>query len=277
MPRLDGLEVITHVRAMAAISNIYAVMLTAHEDVESKVAALTLGYDDLLPKSCTEVEVSAKLVAARRMLSRQRALAAAVTEWHTLATRDELTNVATRRFFTEHAERCLREGRRIAVALFDLDHFKQVNDTFGHPTGDRILRDVGALFIDHTRSGDVIARYGGDEFVLLIVGVSVEEATVVVERLASSIAGLQWTVGSSAVRVEATTGIAHSTLIPDGTLEQLIEAADRDLYAHKWLRRNPATAPEDVYEYPSTSGVIVPLPTQQQAPMMPPLKRPADE
>ena len=261
MPRIDGFDLIRQIRADPALCNQYAVMLTAREDVESKVAALTIGYDDFLAKSCTEVEVIAKVVAAKRVVSRQRILQTAAREWEVLATRDELTGVATRRTLFDEAERFLGEGRAVGIAIIDLDGFKPVNDTFGHLTGDRILRDVGAMFVSRTRANDLIARYGGDEFLLLVADLPLDDLTGAAERLAGEIAMLRWKSGEITFGVTATSGLAHSSLIPDATLEHLLDAADRDLYAKKWLKKHPGERPE-LYEYPgrSSGASIVPLP-----------------
>jgi diguanylate cyclase (GGDEF)-like protein len=261
MPRVDGFDLIRAIRADPKLANQYAVMLTAREDVESKVAALTIGYDDFLAKSCTEVEVIAKVVAAKRVVSRQRILATAAREWQVLATRDELTGVATRRALFEEAERVLSERRSVGVAIIDIDDFKPVNDTFGHLTGDRILRDLGALFLSRTRANDLIARYGGDEFLLLVADLPLDDLTGAADRLTGEIATLQWKSGEAAFGLTATAGIAHSSLIAEATLEQLLDAADRDLYAKKWLKKHPGERAE-LYEYPGrlTGGSIVPLP-----------------
>lgn len=249
MPRMDGFELIRQIRASPALASQFAVMLTSHDDVESKVKALSIGYDDFLAKSCTEVEVVAKIVAARRMLSRNQLVSVALREWQALSIRDELTGVPLRRTFIAEAERYLAEKRRLGIALLDLDSFKPVNDTFGHLTGDRILRDVGALFVRRTRSMDLIARYGGDEFVLLVTDQDIEDVTGAAERLVAEIARQQWVVNETTIQITATWGVAHSALLPNATLEQLLEAADRDLYAKKWVRRNP-DAPQHLYEYP---------------------------
>lgn len=260
MPRVDGFDLIRAIRADPALADQYAVMLTGRDDVESKVAALTIGYDDFLAKSCTEVEVIAKVVAAKRVVSRQRLLATAAREWEVLATRDELTGVATRRTLFDEAERFLGEGREVGVAIIDLDEFKPVNDTYGHLTGDRILRDLGALFVARTRANDLIARYGGDEFLLLVVDLPLDDLSGATDRLVGEIATLQWTSGEATFGVTATSGVAHSSLIPGATLEQLLDAADRDLYAKKWLKKHPGERAE-LYEYPGrlTGGAIVPL------------------
>jgi diguanylate cyclase (GGDEF)-like protein len=271
MPRIDGFDLIRTVRADPELCDQYAVMLTSRDDVESKVAALTIGYDDFLAKGCTEVEVIAKVVAAKRVVSRQRILEVAAREWEALATRDELTGIATRRAMFDLAQRHLDAGRPLGLAILDLDDFKPVNDTFGHLTGDRILRDLGALFLSRTRANDLIARYGGDEFLLLVSDLPLDDLTGATERLLGEIATLQWQSGEATFGVTATSGLAHSSLIPGATLEQLLDAADRDLYAKKFLKKNPPAEREEVYEYPdaeqpanvvqlpSETGTVVPL------------------
>jgi len=260
MPRLDGVELIRIVRADPLLCQQYAVMLTSREDVESKVAALAAGYDDFLSKSCTEVEVIAKVIAAKRVVSRQLTLADVAREWQALATRDELTGVATRRALFEEADGYLQEKREVGLAILDLDEFKPVNDNFGHLTGDRILRDLGALFLSRTRSSDLIARYGGDEFLLLVVDSPIEDLVKAADRLVAEMESMQWTIGTATFSVSCTSGIAHSSLLPDASLEQLLDAADRDLYAKKWMKKHPDDG--SLYEYPgrSTGGTLIDLP-----------------
>ena len=265
MPRMNGLDLIREVRSTPALSGHYAVMLTAHEDVQSKLTALETGYDDFLPKSCSEVEVVAKVAAAKRMLARQRLLSAAMRDWQTLATRDELTGVATRRTFFDAAERYLAEGHTVGVAIIDLDAFKPINDTYGHLAGDRILRDIGSLLLNRTRADDLIARFGGDEFLLLVVDQPLADISLAAERLTNDVTTLQWLNDTATISVTATSGIAHSSLAPNATIEQLIEAADRDLYARKWVKKNPGL-PQELYEYPgrTSNGTVMTMPKEQR-------------
>jgi len=102
--------------------------------------------------------------------------------------------------------------------------------------GDRVLKDIGALFLRRTRSDDVIARYGGDEFVLLVLNLTAAEVRAVAERLAAELSQLQWNVADSTLHIALTIGIACSSLMPGSSLDQLLEAADRDLYAKKAVK-----------------------------------------
>jgi diguanylate cyclase (GGDEF)-like protein len=250
MPHKDGLALIAEVRANPETSGLYAVMLTAHDELSVKVTALTLGYDDFLAKGCTEVEVVAKVAAARRILARQRSLDADAREWRDIANHDELTRVATRRFFFEQAERHLGQQDSVGVVLFDVNDFKSINDNYGHLMGDRVLKDMGALFLRRTRSDDVIARYGGDEFVLLVLNLTVDETRAVAERLAAELSSLQWHERGATVQAGVTIGLGCSSLLPGASIHQLLEVADRELYANKWLKKHPTTTPPEAYEYP---------------------------
>jgi diguanylate cyclase (GGDEF)-like protein len=276
MPRMNGLELIREIRATPAFYAQYAVMLTSHDDVRAKVDALTIGYDDFLTKNCTELEVVAKIVAARRMLSRHQLVSVSVREWQAMALRDELTGLAIRRTFFDEAERLLAEKRPMGIAIIDLDSFKPINDTYGHLTGDRILRDIGALFVRRTRESDLIARYGGDEFVLMVSDLPIEDLSAAAGRLTEEIASVRWEVANTTIQVTASFGIAHSSLLPTASVEQLLEAADRDLYAKKWVLKNPG-APAHLYEYSDKQADVVPLSRESEGHAPAVVPRPAVE
>jgi len=242
MPRMTGIEVIARVRAQERTKMVYAIMLTGRAEMETKLRALGAGFDDFLSKSSPEAEIAAKLVVARRIAARQRTLATTVRELYGLATRDELTGVFNRRFFVAEAERLLMARCIVNVVLFDLDAFKRVNDTYGHLAGDRVLRDIGTLFAHNTRAEDLIARYGGDEFVLCVPHIELEDLQQVVDRLAGHVRALQWSAGAETFTIGVTTGMASSRLMDQPTFAQLLDAADRDLYKNK----SHARAADDV-------------------------------
>jgi two-component system cell cycle response regulator len=248
MPRRGGFDVIAALRSSPTTRDAYAVMLTGNETMDTKLRALQTGYDDFLGKSATEIEIAAKLTAARRIVARQRKLDEAVRELYGLATRDELTGLLNRRFFFAEASRCLSEGRIINLVFFDLDRFKEVNDNFGHLAGDRILCDIGALFLRRTRHEDLVARYGGDEFIMMVADLAPPDVERLAQRIAEELASLQWTFGTDTIGVGVTNGVACSTLLAAPTLAKLLSAGDRDLYKNKWLRHSPDPNPS-LYEY----------------------------
>ena len=234
-PGINGLERI-------APHETYAILLTSRDDVDKKIAALEAGYDDFLSKSATELEVVAKLVAARRLITRQQTFDNLVRDLYGLASRDELTGVFNRRFLFAETEKLLSSGTAATLVLFDLDDFKRVNDTFGHVVGDRVLRDIGALFQRATRPDDLIGRYGGDEFIMVVTGSPFYLVETIADRLSSDIRELTWTIGNDEFSVGVSVGIASSHFLTGATLTQLLEAADRDLYKNKWVRKHPDEA-----------------------------------
>ncbi|HEU4522686.1 MAG TPA: diguanylate cyclase [Thermoanaerobaculia bacterium] len=241
MPLISGLGLITALRAQKETADAYAVMLSARNDSETRLSALRLGFDDYISKSVGRDEVEARLRAVRRVLLRQHQLDETVRELYSLSTRDELTGVLNRRGFLLQTERLLAENKIVNLIFFDLDDFKKINDTLGHLAGDRILRDIGSLFLRRTRHEDLIARYGGDEFVMLVLHLAPAEVEALAARIAEDIAAQQWNFGAETYRIGVTTGIACSSLLDRPTIAQLLSAGDRDLYKNKWLRRNPDT------------------------------------
>ena len=248
MPRLSGLDTIRRLRADEALKSIYAMMLTAREDVDTKLTALEAGFDDFLTKTLSEREIVAKLVAARRVALRQRTMSVAIRDLYGLATRDDLTGVFNRRFFISEVERLLIEGAIVNIVLVDLDGFKQINDRYGHLAGDAVLRDVGTALLTNTRPEDIVARFGGDEFIVAIPHVDVATVERIAERLTITIAALRLDT-QPAIAVGASAGFASSRLLERPALAQLVNAADRDMYKNKWMRKHPDQRPE-LYEYP---------------------------
>lgn len=240
---VDALELIARLRANERTRQTYAILLTARFDTERNIAALAAGFDDWLSKSATELEIVARLVAARRLALRQQSFERVVSELYGLAARDELTGVFNRRFFMFEAEKLLRKHEPFSMVLLDLDGFKSVNDTFGHLTGDRVLRDIGALFQRSTRPEDLLARLGGDEFVMLIARASLSEVEHVASRLRQEIRGLRWVIENQELAVGVTVGLASTQPLTDPTLAQLIEIADRDLYEKKRAKRDDRPLP----------------------------------
>jgi two-component system cell cycle response regulator len=254
MPRLNGIALIARLRADEETKVLYAMMLTAREDTDTKLAAFEAGFDDFLTKASSEREIVAKLVAARRIAARQRVMDTAVRDLYGLATHDDLTGLFNRRFFISETERLLAEGAVLNVVLLDLDDFKAINDTYGHLAGDAVLRDVGFVLQSNTRADDVVARFGGDEFVVAVPELEVALVERITGRLAAAIAALEW--GAPAYRVTASAGFASSRFLERPTLAQLLNAADRDMYKNKWIRKHPDVRAE-LYEYPAHERNVV--------------------
>ena len=143
----------------------------------------------------------------------------------------------------------LAERVPLNVILIDIDDFKQINDTFGHLTGDRVLRDIGTALHANTRAEDIVARFGGDEFIVAVPQLEPETIERIAGRLTQALEALRFEP-SNTFPLGASAGIASSHLLASPTLIQLMTVADRDMYKSKWLRKHPGERPE-LYEYPS--------------------------
>ncbi len=173
-------------------------------------------------------------------------------ELETLVRTDALTGLANRREFMTQLEReshrQARSGRPMSVVLFDVDHFKQVNDRWGHPMGDQVLARIGALLKAHTRDQvDTAARYGGEEFVLLLPDTGVNEACLVAEKIAVRLRAERFRAEGQAFQVTQSVGIAQ---VVEGHVDVALRVADRNLYQAKQAGRDRMVAsvafPEDV-------------------------------
>jgi diguanylate cyclase (GGDEF)-like protein len=162
-----------------------------------------------------------------------------------LARTDPLTGVANRRRFFELAERecaaATRYARSMSIVLFDVDHFKRVNDTYGHAFGDRVLTEVAARCRGQLRSSDVIARYGGEEFVCLLAECDAGAAVQTAERLRGCIELTPVASGGVGADVTISLGVASASGPDPVDVAELLERADRALYASKDAGRNRVT------------------------------------
>ncbi|MEU8665142.1 GGDEF domain-containing protein, partial [Actinoplanes philippinensis] len=152
---------------------------------------------------------------------------------------DSLTGLRTRRFFAEalggECRRAARTGHPVGLLVIDVDHFKRINDGYGHPAGDQVLREVARRLTAASRAGGVVARYGGEEFVVLAPHTGTDELLTLAERFRTEVAGLPVDIGGDLLSVTVSVGAA-AAVHPDE--EALLRAADEALYAAKGAGRN---------------------------------------
>jgi diguanylate cyclase (GGDEF)-like protein len=240
MPLVDGPELCRRIRSAALEKYTYIILLTSRDRKEDRLEGLRAGADDFLTKPADPEELTVRLEIAERILKVHAQLARQNERLVELAAVDELTGTKNRRRFREDLELLFAQAERLrsplSLIMLDLDHFKQYNDTFGHPAGDEILRRLGSTLRSTLRSHDVVARYGGEEFVVLLPATGENEAIEVAERLRSAIAKAPWP------RRDVTASLGIGTVGPHTAgASALVEQADRALYHSKQAGRNQVT------------------------------------
>jgi two-component system chemotaxis family response regulator WspR len=263
MPGMDGLALVRKYRAHAAIRKVPIIVLSAREEPKTKRDAFAAGANDYIVKLPDRVELTARIryhsraylsaqerdAAYRALHESQRQLLAANIELQRLSNMDGLTALNNRRRFDEYASaewlRARRDRLPLALLLADVDHFKRYNDTYGHLAGDEALKQVGRVI--HAACGrpaDLPARYGGDEFVILLPGSDTEALHVVGERMRRAVEELKIenTASSSVQRLTLSIGGAVTLPAEQGGLLELIAVADKALYEAKARGRNRLVA-----------------------------------
>ncbi len=232
----DGLQLIREAVARGCRTPI--VFLTAETAHRIDVEAMNAGALDYLVKG----EITSRMI--ERSLRYALKLGETLDAMHQLATHDPLTGLFNRREFDrllgEERERALRFGHALALVMVDIDHFKAINDTHGHPTGDVVLREIAHRLAAEVRTVDRVARFGGEEFALLLVQSDASAAIEVARRVCRRIEQVPVNAGDSLVLC-VTVSAGVSALPEDGrTGSELVAAADKALYAAKERGRNRA-------------------------------------
>jgi two-component system, cell cycle response regulator len=236
----------------------YVVYVSELDEGVEREAGLVAGADDCVGRRAPEREFHARIAAARRIAELEAVLRVALVENRKLSTTDDLTRVASRRFFTKHfpreVERAARYGRALSLILCDIDHFKNVNDTLGHAGGDEVLRQFGTRLQDELRRGiDWVARIGGEEFAIVLPETNYEHALGVARKLRTSVAAKKFTTQARSIEITASFGLCGLDTVPSGVrkiAENLVKVADAALYRSKNSGRNRVTATT----FPSENG-----------------------
>ena len=240
MPEMDGTEVCQKVRERGNEPYTYLILLTSLDEKTNTVKGLDAGADDYLTKPFDPHELRARLRVGERMLEIQRELITAREELRLQATQDALTGMLNRRLVLDILERELTRGQRLelplAVLMIDIDHFKAVNDTYGHQAGDAVLKEVAARVSTTVRPYDSVGRYGGEEFLVILPGCDEPRAQIVAERLCCVVS--REVVHTSAAEISVTLSLGLALSAQGETSERLVHAADRALYEAKRNGRN---------------------------------------
>lgn len=242
MPGLDGVEVCRLIRQRGHEPYIYLILLTTKSLKENIIEGLDAGADDYLTKPFNPSELQVRLRAGTRILTLQAELIKARETLRIQATHDPLTGVWNRRaildMLANELMRAEREQTVVAVAMADLDHFKRINDTYGHAAGDATLCEAANRMRSFLRPYDAIGRYGGEEFLIVLPGCTTQDAAKLAERLCINIGHEALKFAGTQLVVTSSFGVAGSDVILVLDPASLIRAADMALYRAKACGRN---------------------------------------
>jgi two-component system cell cycle response regulator len=245
MPELDGPGVCREVRKLQEQQEqayVYMVLLTSKESKEDIVTGLESGSDDYLTKPFNVDELKARLRTGERILHLEDRLVEAREQMRFKATHDALTSIWNRGVIVDllgrELSRSQREASCTVVLLGDVDHFKSVNDTYGHPVGDEVLQEIARRLLLCIRSYDFVGRYGGEEFLLVLNNCKSQFAEARAEEIRKAVSSRPIQTASGSLQVTMSFGLLLSDNWGIRPVEELLQEVDAALYAAKAAGRN---------------------------------------
>jgi two-component system, cell cycle response regulator len=236
LPGIDGIDICRRIRKFGAhAAYIYTVMLTAKNRKQDLLIAMEAGADDYLAKPVDPSELRARILVGKRLLELQQHLRFA-------ATHDFLTNLLNRSEILAALERELsrsgREAKPAAIISADIDHFKRVNDSLGHAAGDEVLKEIARRLKADLRPYDVVGRYGGEEFLLILPGCDLAAGTRRADHIRNLIGKTQIWTPSGTTPATISMGVTVTTSSPEQSVADILHQADVALYSAKKNGRN---------------------------------------
>lgn len=242
MPKMNGPELVQNIRTSGQKNYTYIIMLTAMDDQNNVIFGLESGADEYLTKPFNSRELKARVASGARILKLEEQLIQAREQMEALAMHDGLTGLLNRRAIEEYAEAEFnltdRKERAMSIILLDIDHFKNVNDRFGHKTGDYALQQAAKILKEELRKYDRVGRWGGEEFMLILPDTQLQDAATVAERIRLKTAETQISLeNGESFSVHISLGVVCTTS-QFQSLTKFIDAADQALYQAKQNGRN---------------------------------------
>ncbi len=242
LPGLEGVDVCRKVRENPSRPYVYILLLTAVSQKQDLLTALDAGADDYLVKPFDAAELRARLHVGRRILTAQDELIAAREALRFQATHDPLTGLWNHgevlNILDRELDRSFRSQQPVAVLMIDIDHFKEVNDRYGHLTGDAVLREVSRRLLSCVRPYDAVGRYGGEEFMIVVPSIEAGPADALARRIGLRLSERSFETPVGTVAVTASLGVAVGSPDEASASTALVRAADLALYRAKRAGRN---------------------------------------
>lgn len=249
MPQMTGYEVLREVKSRFPDMDLPVILLTAKTDISDKMEGFEAGAQDYLTKPFAPQELVMRVKAMLRLRQEREGLRNTAEGLAELSATDELTGLHNRRHLLQRISQCLSEYMRYnhptALLLFDIDHFKSVNDTYGHTAGDDLLRQLSALLRTRVRQEDVLARYGGEEFIALLPSTPIRAASEMAERMLELVSSHRFECDGNSIHITISIGVAGVPGDEVTSAEELISIADKRLYVAKRTGRNRMVSRED--------------------------------
>lgn len=263
MPEMDGIEVCRRLREMDQAFT-YVIMLTARDATQDTVTALESGADDFLSKPYNAEELRSRVGAGQRIVELQTRLEEANEKLTRLATTDSLTQISNRNMVLATLEselrRCSREACGLAVIMCDVDHFKSVNDRYGHSVGDEVLVEVAKRLTKVCRTYDMLGRYGGEEFLLVLPGAPLQHIENISHRFLTAVNGKPFDTESGPLKITISMGVMWLEPTVSTSSDTVIKAADALPYEAKHRGRD-----QFVTSIPDTEPDTLPHPAEHTA------------
>ncbi len=239
----DGLRLASQIKSQEELRNVPLLVLVDEDDKAIMFKALEMGINDYLTVPVDKNEMIARVRMQIRRKKYQEALKAHYQQSISMALTDGLTGLYNRHYLNTHlanmVKQAQQDSKNLAVMIMDMDHFKQVNDTYGHDAGDMVLKQLAGLIMGAARSTDLAARFGGEEFVVLMPETDPQAALNAANRMRDIVEKTPFTINADGTTIQKTISIGVSSLHPDGdSVETLLKRADEALYAAKNGGRN---------------------------------------